>query len=222
MGQFIVGVDTPKVIQEAAALAVVELMDDITTLSESKEHAVRRVVAVRQLPANLPLAAVVGEVADAAAMLGPWTRVVYDAKRSDTIVRAFRDAQRAGRFANYPMGVNVIQGEGIGEADGRAFIGQGELLRSLLEMVRTKGFRYEEDAEGVPDLITDAGRMQATLTKTGQLQVTTPDRVIALGLALYPRIHLGHRGRRFYVSGISEPFESFAAAQGRHGQRALA
>jgi hypothetical protein len=223
MGQFIVGVDTPKVVRDPAAIAIVELLDDVATIRQSRDHAVRDIIAIRALPANLSLEAVVARVAEAAAPLGPWTRVVYDAAGSDTIVRAFRDAQRSGLFASHPIGINITSGDGIGEVEGRWYIGQAELVRSLLEMVRTKGFSFEDGLEGIEDLIREAVRLEAALSPSGKLSLTTrdhADRVIALGLALYPRIHPNHAGRRYIAPRSAGVFETFKAAQATLGHGA--
>jgi hypothetical protein len=90
-------------------------------------------------------------------------------------------------------------------------------------MVRTGGFTYPEDLEGVDDLIAEAVQMQGALTPSGKLQLTTrthADRVTALGLALYPRIHPQHNGRRYYAPNFLDPFESYRAATAMLGQGA--
>ena len=209
-----------------SGVCVVEFLDEQTTRSKARRAAVREVVAVRELDANVSRAEVVRLVSELAAPLGPGARVVFGTDGSREVVQAFRQAYREGVLANLPVGVTVVSGSMLSADEagvGTYRVGDSELILSLREMVKSASFSLPAD-EGIEPVLAGAMTMAVAVTPAGTLkfpQRKEESRIFALALALYPQWHPTHTGRRFTFlnqrTGKVEVTESLGVARGAFG-----
>lgn len=209
----------------SSAVAVVEFLDDYTTLGKGRRVAVRDVIEVRAVERGLSdIGGIVDEVVKVAAPLGPEVRVVFSTTGSQSVIDVFSDAySMSSELVRRPMPVTVTPADAALAMDEhqRWTIGNSELVIALQNAVKRRDFTIPP-GEGVEALITEAMKVQPQ-EGTGERVRFAPHqptaRLIALALALYPWFAPSTIGRRYRTQG--ETYESFDEAHGRLGQAAL-
>lgn len=201
---------------EPTAFSLVEFRDSRATRSKPRTFAVREVVDTRTLTPGLSIASSIQHVAEIAAPLGPDARVIVNVAGSPELTRLFREAYREGMFARSPLAVTVTAGDTL-PADNA--VSAMELILSLTEMVKVRGFAFAERTTGVESLIKEAIHAETQQTATGKVGLVPHQptgRLIALALALYPRLHPTHEARRYETPPLphypATVWDSYAAA----------
>ena len=172
---------------------------------------------MRTVPVELSNLDIVSEVAAIAAPLGPEAHVVVNVAGSLNARFTWTDAWRRDEFARPPIPVN-ISGDGVGSDEmGRMRIGEGELISSLREQVKTHAFTLPAGGEGA-DVVRAAMSIEPSMTEAGRLRFPSrrrDGRVFALALALYPQLSVGHPGRRYRVQALPATVPGRRCGRGR-------